>query len=99
MKEWQFHLLFIVYYVFMALFIHLVFTVFLFDWYIVRDTGRKVEDPDMLESIRLTIINNLLQYHPVCMLCKYFSEFLIQLFSMRSFLVTSNFYYNHEFSL
>ncbi|RLM58136.1 ACT domain containing protein [Panicum miliaceum] len=27
--------------------------------------GRKVEDPDMLERIRLTIINNLLQYHPV----------------------------------
>ncbi|CAI8605174.1 unnamed protein product [Vicia faba] len=28
------------------------------------DTGRKVENPDMLERIRLTIINNLLQYHP-----------------------------------
>lgn len=28
------------------------------------DTGRKVEDPDLLESIRLTIINNLLKYHP-----------------------------------
>ncbi|XP_020210808.1 ACT domain-containing protein ACR12 isoform X2 [Cajanus cajan] len=28
------------------------------------DTGRKVEDPDMLERIRLTIINNLLKYHP-----------------------------------
>ncbi|KAI4347883.1 hypothetical protein L6164_008659 [Bauhinia variegata] len=28
------------------------------------DTGRKVEDPEMLESIRLTIINNLLKYHP-----------------------------------
>lgn len=28
------------------------------------DTGRKVEDPELLESIRLTIINNLLQYHP-----------------------------------
>ncbi|WVZ88373.1 hypothetical protein U9M48_034901 [Paspalum notatum var. saurae] len=27
-------------------------------------SGRKVEDPDMLERIRLTIINNLLQYHP-----------------------------------
>lgn len=27
-------------------------------------TGRKVEDPDLLERIRLTIINNLLQYHP-----------------------------------
>ncbi|KAG8089051.1 hypothetical protein GUJ93_ZPchr0011g28393 [Zizania palustris] len=26
--------------------------------------GRKVEDPDMIEKIRLTIINNLLQYHP-----------------------------------
>ncbi|KAF9598762.1 hypothetical protein IFM89_031430 [Coptis chinensis] len=30
------------------------------------DTGRKVEDPDMLERIRLTIINNLLKYHPEC---------------------------------
>ncbi|XVF41309.1 hypothetical protein PTKIN_Ptkin01aG0270200 [Pterospermum kingtungense] len=28
------------------------------------ETGRKVEDPDMLERIRLTIINNLLKYHP-----------------------------------
>ncbi|KAM7268608.1 hypothetical protein ACFE04_010774 [Oxalis oulophora] len=28
------------------------------------DTGRKVVDPDMLERIRLTVINNLLQYHP-----------------------------------
>ncbi|XP_042491948.1 ACT domain-containing protein ACR12 [Macadamia integrifolia] len=27
-------------------------------------TGRKVEDPDMLERIRLTVINNLLKYHP-----------------------------------
>ncbi|KAL6989316.1 ACT domain-containing protein acr12 [Sarracenia purpurea var. burkii] len=27
-------------------------------------TGRKVEDPDLLERIRLTIINNLLKYHP-----------------------------------
>ncbi|KAL2548981.1 ACT domain-containing protein ACR12 [Forsythia ovata] len=26
--------------------------------------GRKVEDPDLLERIRLTIINNLLKYHP-----------------------------------
>ncbi|CAA0814400.1 ACT domain-containing protein ACR12 [Striga hermonthica] len=29
-----------------------------------RSTGRKVEDPDLLERIRLTIINNLLKYHP-----------------------------------
>ncbi|KAE9589458.1 hypothetical protein Lal_00000363 [Lupinus albus] len=28
------------------------------------NTGRKVEDPDMLERIRLTIIHNLLKYHP-----------------------------------
>lgn len=28
------------------------------------DTGRKVDDPELLEQIRLTIINNLLQYHP-----------------------------------
>ncbi|CAI9113797.1 OLC1v1014477C1 [Oldenlandia corymbosa var. corymbosa] len=27
-------------------------------------TGRKVDDPELLETIRLTIINNLLQYHP-----------------------------------
>lgn len=27
-------------------------------------TGRKVNDPELLEAIRLTIINNLLQYHP-----------------------------------
>ncbi|KAK9696969.1 hypothetical protein RND81_08G007000 [Saponaria officinalis] len=27
-------------------------------------SGRKVEDPDMLEKIRLTIIQNLLKYHP-----------------------------------
>lgn len=27
-------------------------------------SGRKVEDPDLLEGIRLTIINNLLKYHP-----------------------------------
>ncbi|KAL3529019.1 hypothetical protein ACH5RR_008341 [Cinchona calisaya] len=27
-------------------------------------TGRKVEDPELLETIRLTIINNLLEYHP-----------------------------------
>ncbi|KAF3653716.1 ACT domain-containing protein DS12, chloroplastic [Capsicum annuum] len=30
----------------------------------LRDTGRKVEDPDLLENIRLTIINNLMKYHP-----------------------------------
>ncbi|KAL6552689.1 ACT domain-containing protein acr12 [Orobanche hederae] len=29
-----------------------------------RSTGRKVGDPDILERIRLTIINNLLKYHP-----------------------------------
>ncbi|XP_021730538.1 ACT domain-containing protein ACR12-like isoform X1 [Chenopodium quinoa] len=28
------------------------------------DSGRKIEDPDMLEQIRLTIIDNLLKYHP-----------------------------------
>ncbi|RAL37065.1 hypothetical protein DM860_003987 [Cuscuta australis] len=27
-------------------------------------TGRKVDDPDLLERIRLTIINNLIKYHP-----------------------------------
>lgn len=27
-------------------------------------TGRKVEDPELLEAIRLTIISNLLKYHP-----------------------------------
>ncbi|KAL5976345.1 ACT domain-containing protein acr12 [Asimina triloba] len=29
-------------------------------------TGRKIEEPDMLERVRLTIINNLLKYHPEC---------------------------------
>ncbi|KAL0415488.1 UNVERIFIED_CONTAM: ACT domain-containing protein DS12, chloroplastic [Sesamum latifolium] len=28
-------------------------------------TGRKVDEPELLEAIRLTIINNLLEYHPV----------------------------------
>ena len=32
---------------------------------VCRDTGRKVEDPELLEAIRLTVINNLLEYHPV----------------------------------
>ncbi|CAL9084793.1 unnamed protein product [Musa textilis] len=27
-------------------------------------TGRKVHDPELLEAIRLTIINNMLEYHP-----------------------------------
>ncbi|CAD5173164.1 unnamed protein product [Musa acuminata subsp. malaccensis] len=27
-------------------------------------TGRKIEDPELLEAIRLTIINNLIEYHP-----------------------------------
>ncbi|BAT15925.1 Os12g0152700, partial [Oryza sativa Japonica Group] len=30
----------------------------------IMRSGRKVEDPDTLEKIRLTVINNLLQYHP-----------------------------------
>ena len=37
---------------------------------VCSDTGRKVEDPELLEAIRLTIINNMLQYHPV-FFCKY----------------------------
>ncbi|KAG5115089.1 hypothetical protein JHK82_038358 [Glycine max] len=28
------------------------------------DSGRKVEDPELLEAIRLTILNNMIQYHP-----------------------------------
>ncbi|XP_057464768.1 ACT domain-containing protein ACR11-like [Actinidia eriantha] len=28
------------------------------------NTGRKIDDPELLEAIRLTIINNLLEYHP-----------------------------------
>ncbi|KAH9716008.1 ACT domain-containing protein ACR11 [Citrus sinensis] len=31
---------------------------------VCSDTGRKVDDPEVLEAIRLTVINNLLQYHP-----------------------------------
>ncbi|KAK4350151.1 hypothetical protein RND71_029464 [Anisodus tanguticus] len=27
-------------------------------------TGRKVEDPELLEAIRLTIINNMMEFHP-----------------------------------
>jgi UTP:GlnB (protein PII) uridylyltransferase len=34
-------------------------------FYITRsDNGNKVENPELLEAIRLTIINNLLKYHP-----------------------------------
>lgn len=33
------------------------------------DNGRKVQDPELLEAIRLTIINNLLEYHPVISSC------------------------------
>jgi hypothetical protein len=29
------------------------------------DTGRKVDDPELLEAIRLTILNNMITYHPV----------------------------------
>ncbi|CAA7404402.1 unnamed protein product [Spirodela intermedia] len=32
--------------------------------FFIARSGRKVENPDMLEKIRLTIINNLLKYHP-----------------------------------
>ncbi|WJX74990.1 ACT domain-containing protein acr11 [Trifolium repens] len=28
------------------------------------DTGRKVDDPELLEAIRLTILNNMITYHP-----------------------------------
>nr|XP_027186282.1 ACT domain-containing protein ACR11-like [Cicer arietinum] len=28
------------------------------------DSGRKVEDPELLEAIRLTILNNMITYHP-----------------------------------
>ncbi|CAK8535600.1 unnamed protein product [Lathyrus sativus] len=28
------------------------------------DTGRKVEDPELLEAIRLTILNNMITFHP-----------------------------------
>jgi hypothetical protein len=31
-----------------------------------RDTGRKIEDPELLEAIRLTIISNMIEFHPVC---------------------------------
>jgi hypothetical protein len=32
---------------------------------VCSDTGRKVDDPELLEAIRLTIINNMIEYHPV----------------------------------
>ncbi|KAL0875168.1 hypothetical protein Bca101_024873 [Brassica carinata] len=31
----------------------------------ITKAGRKVEDPELLEAIRLTVINNLLEFHPV----------------------------------
>lgn len=72
--------------------LHKFLSEILFGLHSIRDTGRKVENPDMLERIRLTIINNLLQYHPVSMLYEYsFLSFLIWLFYMRSFLVFRNF--------
>ncbi|KAH9716007.1 ACT domain-containing protein ACR11 [Citrus sinensis] len=37
---------------------------FVLTFFTRRDTGRKVDDPEVLEAIRLTVINNLLQYHP-----------------------------------
>lgn len=30
-----------------------------------RSTGRKIGEPELLEAVRLTIINNMIQYHPV----------------------------------
>lgn len=30
-------------------------------------TGRKVDDPEQLEAIRLTIINNMIEFHPVAL--------------------------------
>lgn len=41
------------------------------------ESGRKVEDPDLLERIWLTIVNNLLKYHPVIYFC---SVLLVRLF-------------------
>lgn len=35
--------------------------------YFSSSTGRKVEDPELLEAIRLTIINNLMEFHPVAL--------------------------------
>ncbi|XP_024007818.1 ACT domain-containing protein ACR11 isoform X1 [Eutrema salsugineum] len=40
------------------------------------DSGRKVEDPELLEAIRLTVINNLLEFHPVNHLHLKYSLFL-----------------------
>ncbi|XP_042464313.1 ACT domain-containing protein DS12, chloroplastic-like isoform X1 [Zingiber officinale] len=31
---------------------------------LLLSTGRKIDDPELLETIRLTIITNMLQYHP-----------------------------------
>lgn len=38
---------------------------FLIGLILCSSTGRKVDDPELLEAIRLTIINNMLEYHPV----------------------------------
>ena len=60
-----------------------------------RDSGRKVEDPDMLERIRLTIINNLLKYHPVCVLNSYagLSLLLLLLLHLLPLFLIFNFYF------
>lgn len=41
---------------------------FPFGGFVYSSDGRKVDDPELLEAIRLTIINNLLEYHPVIMI-------------------------------
>ena len=48
-------------------------------YFYFRSTGRKVEDPELLEAIRLTIINNMIEYHPVLIMflsirCFFFAE-------------------------
>ncbi|RWV89340.1 hypothetical protein GW17_00048510 [Ensete ventricosum] len=42
-----------------------------------RSTGRKIEDPELLEAIRLTIINNMIEYHPVTMIGAFCCIFLV----------------------
>jgi hypothetical protein len=39
--------------------------IYLLEEFVCSDTGRKVEDPELLRAIRLTIINNLIEYHPI----------------------------------
>lgn len=55
-------------------------------------TGRKVDDPELLEAIRLTIINNMMEYHPVKTSIKLLSiSCLIQYLLRDSYIAASSY--------